>query len=105
MTENDLINMLHRAVADAGSQSAVARRIGYSPAAVSQVLSGKYGGDMATMLARVEEVYGSRQVLCPVLGAIALSRCAMERRTPFSASNPVRVRLFRACKTCSNNQG
>jgi len=104
MTENELLSMLQRAVDEAGSQSAVARRIGYSAAAVSQVLSGKYGGDMTTMLARVEEVYGSRTVRCPVLGEIVLSRCAAERHTLFSASSPVRVRLFSACKRCSNNQ-
>lgn len=104
MTENDLITMLRQAVDEAGSQSAVARRIGYSPAAVSQVLSGKYGGDMGIFLAKVEEVYGSRQVDCLVLGRIGLSRCAEERRTPFSASNPVRVRLYRVCKVCGNNR-
>lgn len=104
MTENDLLTMLKEAVTAAGSQSAVARRIGYSAPAVSQALSGTYAGDLATLLGRVEEIYGSRLVNCPVLAEIPITRCAVERKTAFSASNPVRVRLFKACRNCKNNQ-
>lgn len=104
MTDPDLLTMLANAVATEGSQSAVAKRINYSAAAVSQALSGKYAGDLATLLAKVEEIYGSRLVACPILGEIAITRCATQRRTPFSASNPVRVRLFQACRACVNNR-
>lgn len=104
MTENDLLDLLKRAVAEAGSQAAVARRIGYSAAAVSQALSGGYVGSLTLLLARVEEVYGTREVNCPVLGAILIGRCASERCTPFSASNPIRGRLFRACPGCVHNR-
>jgi len=104
MSENDLLIMLEHAVIEAGSQSKVAKRIGYSAAAVSQALSGKYGGDLTTLLSRVEEVYGSRLVICPVLDEISITRCAIERRTTFSGSNPVRVRLFKACRVCGNNR-
>lgn len=104
MTNPDLLTMLATAVVAEGSQSAVARRINYSPAAVSQALSGKYAGDLATLLAKVEEIYGSRLVACPILGEIAITRCAVQRQTPFSASNPVRVRLFKACRACANNR-
>lgn len=104
MIDPSLLLMLENAVAEEGSQAAVAKKIHYSAAAVSQALSGKYAGDLASLLAKVEEVYGSRLVSCPVLGEIAITRCAIQRRTPFSASNPVRVRLFKACRACANNR-
>jgi transcriptional regulator with XRE-family HTH domain len=100
MTQNEALSLLKNAVDAGASQSEVARRLGYSPTAISQALSGKYAGSLEHLLARVIEVYGNRQVDCPVLGVIMLGRCAEERKRPFSASNPVRVRLWQQCKKC-----
>jgi hypothetical protein len=85
------------------SGARVARELGYSPALVSQVAACKYGGDLERVARRVIEVYGGQHVECPVLGEIALACCAQERKRPFAATNPVRVRLYRACRTCMHN--
>ncbi len=103
MTENSLLDLLRDAVAAQKSQTRVAKLLGYSTATVSQVLSGSYQGALDKILARVEEVFGTRVVGCPVLGDIVLTRCVTERRTPFSAANPLRVQLYRACMRCENN--
>ena len=81
-------------------QGAVARRLGYSPAAVSQVLGGKYKGTLNVFLKRVEEVFGQTMVDCPVMGEITLGKCAETRKRRFASTNPLRVRLFRECQVC-----
>ena len=96
--------LLQKAVAAHG-QAAVARALGYSASAVCQVLSGTYGGSLDNLLLRVAEVYGDGTVHCPVMGEVPLSRCAEERRKPFCASNPQRVRLWRACQGCTAYKG
>ena len=103
MTQTDLLALLKKKVAELG-QAPVARALGYSPSALSQVLSGKYQGDMANMLTRVDEVYGGSTVNCPVLGEIALGKCAEHRKRPFAATNPVRVRLHSTCPTCKHRR-
>lgn len=103
MTPEEKLDLLKRAVEEEGSQTRVARKISYSTSAVNLALKGKYGAGLDRLLARVVEVYGSETLICPVLGKISLGRCAEERQRPFSASNPMRVRLFRACKQCENN--
>jgi hypothetical protein len=81
-------------------QAAVARATGYSDSAISQAISGKYRGSLENLLVRVNEVYGSGTVQCPVMGEISIQRCAAERRKPFAASSPQRVRLFNTCRRC-----
>jgi transcriptional regulator with XRE-family HTH domain len=95
----DRMRLLEKAVAEKG-QSAVARALGYSVSAINQVLHGKYRGSKDNVLQRVAEVFGTGKVICPVMGAIGLSRCAAERAKPFAATSPQRVRLFIACRTC-----
>lgn len=92
-----------RARCAATSNAAAARQLGYSDSVVSQVLSGTYRGNLANVERRVLEVFGGAEVQCPVLGTIDLSRCATERRRPFAATNPHRVRLWQCCRTCPNN--
>ncbi|MGE4334566.1 MAG: helix-turn-helix domain-containing protein [Pigmentiphaga sp.] len=99
MTKPDLMDLLRRACAEHG-QSVVARRIGRSPSALSQVLSGKYQGDPGTILQLVEEEFGGVTVECPVFGCtIPLKRCARERRNP-RHTNPVARMLAATCPTC-----
>lgn len=54
--------LLGRAVAAEGSQSAVARRLGYSASAISAVLRGKYNGKTAAIAAAVRKIYGGKTV-------------------------------------------
>ncbi|MDW7646443.1 MAG: helix-turn-helix transcriptional regulator [Desulfuromonadales bacterium] len=102
MTSSDLHSLLRRACTEHG-QSVVARRIGRSPSALSQVLSGKYQGDPSNILSLVEEEFGGVTVECPVYGyTIPLKRCARERRNP-RHTNPVSRMLANTCPTCPHN--
>ena len=103
MTNDDRMELLREAVAELGSQAKVGRRLGYSAATVSQMISGTYGGQLDAFLTRVEEVFGRSEVDCPILGTIAYPQCVEERRWPFCSANPHRVRMFQACRTCRHN--
>ena len=85
-------------------QAEVARRLGKSDSAVSQVLSGTYKGSSDTILERVEEVFGTTIIHCPTLGAIMLGRCADERRKPFAVVSGAYTRQRKACKQCDRRK-
>lgn len=103
MADDPRLILLRQAVAAAGSQAKVAVRLGYSAATISQAVHGNYQGSVETILERVEVVYGDRLVACPQLGDIRLGICVTERRRPFKATNPQRIRMHRACKQCPLN--
>jgi hypothetical protein len=103
MTNDDRMDLLQEAVETLGSQAKVGRRLGYSSTTVSQVLSGSYGGQLDAFLTRVEEVFGTTEMDCPILGVITLPVCVEERRKPFTTANPHRVRMFQACRRCPHN--
>lgn len=101
--ERDWTDDLQDAVDDYG-QSEVARRLGCSPATVHQLRTGQYGAStVAQWKARFRAEFGEGMVECPVLGEITREQCSMHRKRDFAATNPLRVRLFHACKTCKNN--
>ncbi len=86
-------------------QKEVARRIGYSPAVISQVVNGKYPGDLGRVQAQVEGVLMKRVVDCPMLGEVTLDVCRGHQRRKFSTTNPMRVQMYRACRGgCANSQ-
>lgn len=106
MTRPDLLDLLQKKIEQfndergQGGQARVARDLGYSAGAISQVISGKYP-DAGNILAKVEEIYGGISVDCPGLGyEIPLAKCGEWRRKPFAATNPQRVAMYRACKNC-----
>lgn len=44
-------------------------------------------------------------VHCPILGELAADRCLTTQLEPFSAANPLRVALYRACRGgCPNSR-
>lgn len=102
MTTTDRMELLRKVIADfgEGGQAKVAQIIGKSDSCISQILSGTYKGSSDNVLQLVEEHFGGSTVICPILGEIPLKKCADNRRRPFAATNPLRVRLWRACKTC-----
>lgn len=99
MTRSERLQLLETMCVE-HTQAAVAIRIGYSPGTVCLILSGKYNGCPDAVLQRVEEVFGSTTVNCPVLGIITLGKCADKRKLPFAATNPRRVTLHCACIEC-----
>lgn len=82
----------------------VARRIGYNKTTVCHVLRGTYKGSPAAIIKATQAAYGRERVSCPVLGEIPLARCVTERTRPFTAINPLRVKLARTCPTCKERQ-
>lgn len=103
MTSDDRMNLLRTVVAEHG-QATVARRIGRSSAAISQILSGKYKGNPDRILELIDAEYGSAVVDCPVMGRVALGRCIEERNKPFKATNPQRRQLYVACRNCTHKE-
>lgn len=99
MTQPDRMELLRSKCAEL-SQAEVARRLNYSPTTINQALKGTYGGELDNLLTKVEEVFGSTTVLCPLQGEITLGKCASNRRLPFIPVNPARVELYRACQDC-----
>jgi len=86
-------------------QTKVAAELGYSPATVNQVLAGKYKGSLARVAETVCSVYLGETVICPVMGELEKHRCRQFQKEPFAATNPVRVRRYRACRMgCPNSQ-
>lgn len=104
MTQPDQMTLLQQKVGELG-QAEVARQMGYSASAINQAIHGKYNGDIATILAKVELVFGQSTVDCPELGDVPLRVCHFNKTRPFAATNPQRVRLYRACKQCPNKGG
>lgn len=94
---SDWIDSLRTACAET-SQARVARRIGYSGAAVSQVLAGKYTGSLAAVEQAVRGALMDARVTCPILGPIAANICGGHQRSDFAATTPQRVALYRACR-------
>lgn len=96
-----------RALVDACRQSSgknVAARLGYSQAVVSHTLARSYEGDVEAVFIRIRGALLGEEVECPVLGAIGKNECLDHQKKPFSAANPARARLFRACASCSHNR-
>jgi hypothetical protein len=98
------LDLLKKAVTEAGNQAAVARELGYSPAVISQALQGIYPGDTEKLAAKVIEVYGNETVECPLLGVITLAKCVKNQQLPFSSANPLAVEIWATCPLCKNNK-
>jgi len=93
-----------RSACKSNSQARVAEQIGMSPAVVNQVLKGCYQGNLSNVQRRVEGALMGSVVDCPVGLEMPLNRCMDNQVRPFAATNPMRVQLFRLCKTCKHNR-
>lgn len=90
---------------DRASQGQVAKRLGISAAVVNQVLGRAYKGRLDRVEARVRGELMQETVACPVLGALSKRECLDHQAAKFAATNPLRVRLYRACRTCPHREG
>lgn len=105
MTQTDRMELLRQKCIELG-QAEVGRRIGYTGSTVSQILSGKYGGNPDKVLQRVDEVFGGTMLLCPAFNEeITLGKCAEYRKRPLNPGNPFSQHLWRACGQCERNGG
>ncbi len=92
------------AACEATSQAQVARRLGIADGTVSQLLSGKYGAATNNMQQRIEGALMGRTVVCPVIGELRRDVCLDYQGRKAAATNPLRVQLATACRTCANRR-
>lgn len=88
-----------RAACSRLGQPEVARLIGYSAPTISQVLNDKYPSTLAPIQAKVEQVLMKREVDCPMLGNITINVCRDHQARKLSTVNPLRVQMYRACRS------
>ena len=100
----DSLHALQQAVLHFGTQVAAARELGISAAAVNQALRGTYRGDVDGIDQRIRGALMAVTVVCPVIGVISTKQCLDEQRRPMVFTNPLRVRMYRACKTCPHRK-
>lgn len=97
----EFVRVLANVVEQEGSNAAAARRLGINRASVSTLLANKYPACTAKMAKAIME--WAALVECPILGPITGEQCQTEREKPFIGSNPTRIRLYRACRSCPRN--
>lgn len=85
------------------TQADIARRIGVSDGTISNALAGRYIGNVDALAERIRGEVLNQTVRCPILGEITSRICQDERKKPFHTANPMRVRIWRACKVCPHN--
>jgi hypothetical protein len=96
--EADWLRVLREKVGS-NSQKAVAQTIGYSASTISNVLAGKYRGDLEAVGNAVRGAFMAGKVACPRLGLISLSVCGdSQRRTRMQAITMGMFPLWRACR-------
>lgn len=102
----DWVEALARECA-ATSQNQVAKRLERSSTLISQVLRAKYPGDLRAVEDLVRGHLMAETVACPSLGALPLHECRswMAKAHQFQNTNSLRVRMYRACRTCTRYQG
>lgn len=100
----EALGAMQAAVKALHTQVAVAERLGVSAAAVNQLLKGTYRGDIDSMEKRIRGEFLQATVRCPVLGELNAKDCLDEQRRKPMFTNPLRVRLARACAKCPNRK-
>lgn len=87
------------------SQARVAEQLDRSGAVISQVLRKIYPAEMGRIEERVRGVFMDGRVACPGLGEIAVQLCQDWRGKAgkLEVGNPLRVRMFRACNSCTRH--
>lgn len=97
----EFIRVLANVVEQEGTKAAAASRLGINRASVSTLLANKYPACTNKMEKTI--MAWSSLVQCPVLGPITGEECQTEREKPFVGSNPRRIQLYRACRSCPRN--
>lgn len=88
------------------SQVKVAKALDRSGAVVSQILGRTYLASTARIEERVRGVYLRGTVMCPAMDELPLQECQdwRAKSAQFVMGNPLRQRMYRACRACPRNQ-
>jgi len=92
-------------LADKAGLKAAGAAIGYSAAAVSQAIAGKYPGDIGKVAEKARGALLGETVVCPPYGlddVIDRKKCLDWQDKPKAATSAFRVRMYRACRQCPN---
>lgn len=90
---------------DLTSQRRVAARLQIDAGIVNRLISNSYGASVAKFEQIVRGVLMAKEVDCPVLGAIASDRCIREQGLKKTYANPLRPRIYDACRSgCKNSR-
>lgn len=85
--------------ADRIGQTGAAKRIEYSAATVSQVISNTYRGDLRRVEQMVLGALMAATVDCPVKGEMARNVCLRWQDKPFAITSADRTRMYHACRS------
>lgn len=85
--------------ADERGVKTTAEAIGYSPSLVSSIVNDSYNGNPKHVERAVRGALMRSTVICPVLGEISGERCTAAQRRKLTPTNPMAVRLFKACRS------
>jgi len=98
------LQALRDAVKRLGAQAAAAEALGVSPGVVNNALKERYFGSVEALAQRIRGAFMDETVRCPVMGDLSAKHCLDYQTRPVAFTNPLRVRLYRACKTCPNRK-
>lgn len=100
MSEPRWMQLLRHHIAQT-SAAQTARKIGYTPAAISQVLSGKYKANTDHIAAAVLNTFDVCD--CPaVQSTISLLQCRETALSQPPMHHPIKFRQWRTCQSCPN---
>lgn len=94
----DWVEELARLVDREGLKGAE-KRVGYSPATISQVLSNNYAGVVRNVEERVRGALMGMTVDCPVKGEMGRDVCLNWQAKPFAPTSSDRARMYHACRS------
>lgn len=100
----DVKTALQEAVKRFKTQTRVAEELGVSVAVVNSLLRDRYMGDVAGMAERIRGEFMAETVTCPVMGVLNRRNCLDMQARPLVFTNPTRVQLHVACKTCAHRK-
>lgn len=81
------------------SQKKVSMKLKVSSTVVNRIISNTYEGDVEKFAEKVRGTYMSARVECPVLGEIGRDRCIAEQGKKQTFENPLRPKIYRACRS------
>ncbi|WP_257195910.1 MULTISPECIES: hypothetical protein [unclassified Bradyrhizobium] len=84
--------------ADRIKLAGIARKLDYSQAAISTVLSKKYAGDVARIEGKVRGFLLGAKVMCPVYGEIGRDQCLDLQKVQPPFSSEASSRCYRCCR-------
>lgn len=92
----DWIKALAEACDESGLRQTAAK-LNASPAMLSLAINNRRE-NLEFLKPKVTSILMISMVPCPVLGVIGREECLREQAADFSAVNPMKVRLYRACR-------